>query len=103
MHGLVNKISAEECFCMFENSIFFVSSRTFLLAYHHISELCSNSWFICPSTFQPDSLGLDLDVPAIKYQGSELGFSDSFNSLTRMMPTSSDAFRNSTFLGASDN
>ncbi|XP_078175826.1 TSL-kinase interacting protein 1 isoform X2 [Carex rostrata] len=53
--------------------------------------------------YWPDSLGLDLDVPAIKYQGPELGFSDSFNSLTRMMPSSSDAFRNSTFLGASDN
>ncbi|KAJ4773109.1 TSL-kinase interacting protein 1 [Rhynchospora pubera] len=54
--------------------------------------------------YWPDSLGpLDLDVPSFRYQGPELGFSDSLNSLTRMMASSCDGFRNSSFLGNSDN
>ncbi|XP_073000204.1 TSL-kinase interacting protein 1 [Typha latifolia] len=48
--------------------------------------------------YWPDSLGpLDLETPSFRYQGQELVFGDSLGSLSRLMASSLDAFRNLSF------
>lgn len=52
---------------------------------------------------QPDSLGpLDLEAP-FKYQVHDLVFGDSLSSLSRIMASSLDAFRNLSFFGTDKN
>lgn len=48
---------------------------------------------------QPESLGLDLDMPSSKYHSQEFILSDSLSGLNRLIASSVDAFQNCSFFG----
>lgn len=63
---------------------------------------CNNKYDPTADIYWPDSLGpLDLDIPSSRFQGQDMGFSESISlsGLNRMLASSLDAFQSCSFFG----